>query len=96
MKTTLKKVSAAALTLAVMASAAVFDVPGSLTVNGASAAGGCNGAHSGTVWDGSELAAGGSYYLDDSVVLSAEINITGDVTLCLNGQTITAASGSRV
>ena len=37
---------------------------------------------------------GGSYYLTGTVTLSQPITITGDVNLCLNGNTIQTSSGS--
>lgn len=102
MKKLLKNASAAAA-LAVMA-AVVFDLPGTVTAKAASAsvsaAGGCNGDHSAaTRWSGSGFSGGsnsGSYYLNESVTLSGEITVEGNITLCLNGHTVTAADNSRI
>lgn len=87
MKRILRSVSAAVIALALAASA------GKLT---AKAAGGC--VHTDAIaWDESQDMSGtGVYRLDNSVTLSNEIQITGDITLCLNGNTITAADGFRV
>lgn len=80
-----------------MASEVVFDIPGKITAREeTSAARGCSGIHSGTAWTDGEPLENGSYYLEGPVKLSKEIDITGNVTLCLNGQTITAATGSRI
>lgn len=98
MKTFLKK-TASVLALAVMSSAFVFDVPTSLTAK--AAAGGCD--HTNAVNDDSGLrtaiASDGSYYLTDDITLNAaELDILSgtNVTLCLNGHTIEAATGKRI
>lgn len=91
MKTIFKRISAAFSALAVMA-AVVFD----LSAKTASADV-CEVNHTEeNVWDGTSPLGEGSHYLDSSVTLTEQIEISGEVTLCLNGQTITAASGSRV
>lgn len=92
MKTIFKRISAAFSALAVMAAAVVFD----LSAKTASAAS-CEVTHTEeTAWNGTSPLGEGSHYLDSSVTLTEQIEISGEVTLCLNGQTITAASGSRV
>ena len=101
MKTILKKVSAAVMTLAVMTSAAVFDAQGALTAKAAlstSAAGGCDNDHSTmTAWTGGAFTLGGEYYLTGNVDLeTTHIEIDQDITLCLNGNTIKAAPDSRI
>ncbi|MDE7360478.1 MAG: hypothetical protein K2N38_00925, partial [Oscillospiraceae bacterium] len=96
MKTILKKASAAVMALAVMGAAVAFDVPGKMTAKAASADGVCESDHT-TAWDNTtEFMINGDYYLDHSVEINAEIDITGDVTLCLNGKTITAVSDTRI
>ncbi|MDE6726345.1 MAG: carbohydrate-binding domain-containing protein, partial [Oscillospiraceae bacterium] len=92
MKTIFNRFSAAFAALAVMA-AVVFD----LSAKTASAAS-CDIDHSNAtqLTEEPEQLTGSSYYLGESIVLTKEIAIEGAVTLCLNGQTITAASGSRV
>lgn len=91
MKTIFKRISAAFSALAVMAAAVALDATITITAN---AAGGCS--YHDTLWNGEEISADGNYYLASGVELSGEIEISNEVTLCLNGQTITAASGSRV
>lgn len=91
MKTIFKRISAAFSALAVMAAAVALDAPIAITAN---AAGVC--PYHETSWNGEEISADGDYYLESGVKLSGEIAISNKVTLCLNGQTITAASGSRV
>ena len=47
----------------------------------------------------SSLTDGGHYYLnnsDGSIKLSSEVTITNNITLCLNGQTLTAADNNRI
>ncbi len=90
MKTVFKRISAAVLTLAVTAAAVVFDVPGRL-IPKAEAAGNCSGDHrSMTAWgDTGNLPTSGNYYLTEDVSLNKEITLEGDLTLCLNGHTIT-------
>lgn len=89
MKTILKRLSAA---LAVMA-AVVFD----LSAKTASAAS-CSVDHPSAtqLTEEPEQLTDGSYYLGASIVLTKDIVIEGNVTLCLNGNTITAANDSRV
>lgn len=41
------------------------------------------------------LPTSGNYYLNTEVTLAAETNVTADLNLCLNGHTVTAASGKR-
>lgn len=92
--------NAAVMTLAVMASAVMLDVPATITVEAASATGDCNGTHTATwtTWAGGAFAASGSYYLNEDVPLTAQVEIDNgvDVTLCLNGYTITAGDASRI
>jgi len=38
----------------------------------------------------------GNYYLENDVQMSAAASVTGDVKLCLNGKTVTAAEGKRI
>lgn len=47
----------------------------------------------------SSLTDGGHYYLNSSngsIKLSSEVTITNNITLCLNGQTLTAADNNRI
>ena len=44
----------------------------------------------------SSLTDGGRYYLTAPVTLTDEVTIANNITLCLNGQTINAASGKRI
>lgn len=57
-------------------------------------------SHENITWEGindlSDLTSGGHYYLTEKISLSSEIVINGDITLCLNGHTITANSNSRI
>lgn len=47
-------------------------------------------------WNGKiALPANGNYYLNTDVALTGETNVSGDLQLCLNGHTVTAASGKR-
>ena len=48
-------------------------------------------------WDGdaSKLAAGGKYFLTDDAQLTGQVTVKADLDLCLNGKTLTAASGKR-
>lgn len=47
-------------------------------------------------WNGkTALPANGNYYLNTDVALTGETNVSGDLQLCLNGHTVTAASGKR-
>ena len=41
----------------------------------------------------SDITGGGSYYIDSATTLNSTWTISADVSLCLNGQTITAGSG---
>ena len=48
-------------------------------------------------WDKTDsLPTSGNYYLTADVALTKEISVTGDLTLCLNGFTVTAAENSRI
>ena len=38
----------------------------------------------------------GYYYLENDVQMSSGVSVTGDVKLCLNGKTVTAAANSRI
>ena len=64
----------------------------------AAAAEGCD--HSNVewgIWDRTDaLPTSGCYYLLYDVVLTGEISVTGDLTLCLNGKTVTAAANKRI
>jgi len=42
------------------------------------------------------LPTSGCYYLLGDVKLTAELSVSSDLTLCLNGHTVTAASGKRI
>ena len=44
----------------------------------------------------SSLTDGGHYFLTAPVTLTDQVKITSNITLCLNGQTLTAASGKRI
>lgn len=102
MKKILRRASAAAMALAIMMSASVFDVTGTIAADDAATAkGGCYRDHSDstpdTMWTGAAFSKDSNYYyLNNDVQLSENIKITGTVTLCLNGHNITAASGSRI
>jgi len=49
------------------------------------------------VWDKTDsLPASGCYYLLNDVVLKDEQSISSDLTLCLNGHTVTAAENKRI
>ena len=48
-------------------------------------------------WDKTDsLPTEGAYFLDCDVQLTAEVSISGDLQLCLNGHTVKAAEGKRV
>ena len=48
-------------------------------------------------WDKTDsLPTAGAYFLDADVVLTAETSISGNLTLCLNGHTVTAANNKRI
>jgi len=50
-----------------------------------------------TKWDKTDsLPTSGKYFLDCDVTLTAEHSVSGDLTLCLNGHTITAANKKRI
>lgn len=86
-------VAAAAVAFTVMT---VSGAPGS--VARAATTGGCDGTHTGwEMWAGGAFTSSGSYYLNNDVTLSDQITIGSgvDVTLCLNGHTVTAASNKR-
>ncbi|MDE7193179.1 MAG: hypothetical protein K2O14_04335, partial [Oscillospiraceae bacterium] len=107
MKKIFKRVSVAVIVLAVVVTAVVFDVPGKII---AAAADHTNHAECGDAsctehsaisdWTGisdlSGLETGKNYYLTDDVQLTNAVGISGDITLCLNGYNITAASSKRV
>ncbi|MCM1330784.1 MAG: hypothetical protein NC253_15290 [Ruminococcus sp.] len=61
--------------------------------------GNCTGNHGGmTAFDSTQSTlSSGSYYLSDNIEISSQITISGDVTFCLNGHTITytGTSGSN-
>lgn len=92
------KETAAVLAAAVVAAA--VNAPPALAAEAAERVG-CDGTHSEyTLLSNTDLSSTnalgqGSYSLAESIELSAEIEITGDVTVCLNGYNITAGS-SRV
>lgn len=92
------KRTAAALVVAVAAFA--VNAPMTLTAEAATVGGCSDTTHSGyTSLDSGALTAGnlsGEYYLSESLVLNDEITINNNVTICLNGNTITAAGGHRV
>ena len=47
-------------------------------------------------WDKTDsLPTSGNYYLENDVVLTGEISVTGDLNLCLNGKTVKAAGNKR-
>lgn len=59
-----------------------------------------NASHSNPAWQkwstpSGYTLTGGSYYLTSTVTLSQPITITGDVNLCLNGNTIKRSDGSN-
>jgi len=60
--------------------------------------GGCD--HVADPWipwrDTDSLPASGRYYLTEDVTLTSEASISKDLTLCLNGHTITAAENKRI
>lgn len=89
MKTIFRSIFAAVVSLAVLASAAV-DLR-------AEAAGACEVTHSDeNKWGNDYALSSGEFFFDEAVKLTKEIEITGDVTICLNGKTITAAENSRI
>lgn len=85
-----------AAALAVAAAAFAIDATSSLTARAAESCGieHNNELKADILDDGSAL-SDGKYYLEAPLTLSEEIKITGTVTICLNGQKITA-NGSRV
>lgn len=89
MKTIFRRIFAAVLAFGVLASA------GDLRVSAAGA--NCDVNHSGaSPWNSNYSLSGGEYFFDEAVKLSDEIKISGDVTICLNGKTITAADEHRI
>lgn len=65
----------------------------------------CNGKVSGCdheniawmAWEKTDsLPSSGCYYLLNDVKLTAELSVSSDLSLCLNGHTVTAASGKRL
>jgi len=40
--------------------------------------------------------AAGNYYLENDITLTADVGLSADVNICLNGKTVTAKSGKRV
>lgn len=89
MKTIFRRIFAAVLSLGVLALGADLRV---------SAAGAnCDVDHSDDhKWNSNYSLSSGEYFFDEAVKLSDEIKISGDVTICLNGKTITAAEEHRV
>jgi len=81
-----KKIVSALVALCLMFT--VFDLPTDVS---AAAAQNCSGDHSGmTAWtDSAGLPTTGNYYLANNVSLTDATTLTGDLTLCLNGKTIT-------
>ena len=109
MKRIFKRVSAAVMALAVAATAVVFDVPGKIIA--AATADHTNHAVCGdtsctehtTISDWTGISdfnsvSSGNYYLTADVALTDQVTINAktDITLCLNGHTITAASNNRI
>ncbi len=109
MKRIFKRVSAAVMALAVAATAVVFDVPGKIIA--AATADHTNHAVCGdtsctehtTISDWTGISdfnsvSSGNYYLTADVTLTDQVTINAktDITLCLNGHTITAASNNRI
>ena len=109
MKRIFKRVSAAVMALAVAATAVVFDVPRKIVA--AATADHTNHAVCGdtsctehtTISDWTGISdfnsvSSGNYYLTADVTLTDQVTINAktDITLCLNGHTITAASNNRI
>ena len=57
----------------------------------------CGSSHGSAVWQslpsGTTKLTGGNYYLDGDVTLSSILTVSGDVSLCLNGHTLTTTAG---
>ena len=108
MKRIFKRVSAAVTALAVVLTAFVFDVPGKMIAAAAdhpdhAVCGDASCTEHTTISDWTGISdfnsvSSGNYYLTADVTLTDQVTIaTGiDITLCLNGHTITAASNNRI
>ena len=56
----------------------------------------CNGENADWLpWDGTEMAAGGHYFLNQNIQLTEKITISGEVVLDLKGFTVEAISGKQ-
>ena len=57
----------------------------------------CGSSHSATTWQpltsGTTSLSGGTYYLDGDISLSSGLTVSGNVSLCLNGHTLTTTAG---
>ncbi len=90
MRKIFRNIAAAVVSLAVLASAAV-------DLRAEAVAPECEISHVNSLPSNTyTLNSDSEYYLDDNVTLTEEIKITGNVTICLNGNTITAAANSRI
>ncbi len=95
MKRISMKISAITVALAVTASSITFCVPTKINADLEALTGGCDKTHSGDMWSGGPFLEEGSYHLESDVPLTSEIEITTNVTLCLNGHEIIVENGSR-
>ena len=98
MKSKFLKISAVITAFAVATASAVFYAPGSrlsADQDEDSPAGGCENHNESTAWTESAFSEEGKYFLNESIELKSEIKIEKNITICLNGQTITVAEGQR-
>lgn len=88
MKTIFRSIFAGVVSLSVLTSAADLR---------AGAANACGVDHSADhKWNSAFSLSSGEYFFDEAVDLTDEIKIEGNVTICLNGKTITAANDRRI